>query len=76
MKLGHCKQCPKREVCGLQFNKETQEYEVICRVMRAELRRVENPRRKKRIEVVYESDMPGSSQSKFEGCVWGNVKDE
>ena len=74
MKSGFCERCPKLDHCTLRYNKNKGEMEPSCPKMRAELNRIEKPRRKGRVELVYESDMTGESRIKFENCLWGSVK--
>lgn len=76
MKAGFCKKCPKISACTLEYKPELNEWVVTCKRMRAELWRVENPRRKGRIEVVYEAEMEGLGHCKFINCVWGDSDDK
>ncbi len=45
-------------------------------IVAKELKRLEHPRRKGHIEIVFESEMAGTSHERFENCVWGTRKED
>lgn len=46
-----------------------------CIVAR-QVNRIDNPRRKIRIEIIYEWELGGTSHERYINCVWGTGKDE
>ena len=65
MKANHCKHCPKYHCCVK-----------ICRLVFVELNRVAKPRRKHRIEIIFECEMTGTSLMKWNNCIYGAFDDE
>ena len=45
-------------------------------IVAKEMKRIEKPRRKGRIDLVYEADMGGIGEAKYENCVYGTHKGE
>lgn len=64
-----------KEMCK-KYNNCVDTDRCIVPSVRRGLKRIENPRRKGRIELIYESEMSELSAGKFEGCVWGDGKKE
>ena len=76
MKLNHCDKCPKRHKCTLEYDKDIQEWIVICPLMRAELNRIENgdirnKKNKHRPQLRFEAEMDRIEYIVFKNKVYG-----
>ena len=71
MKANHCDKCPKRHKCSLHYDTRINEWIVICPLMRAELNRVENGRKKNKVELRYEASMERTEYRIYKNKVYG-----
>jgi len=65
MRTGHCNRCPKHHICAIP-----------CRILYAELKRIENGRRKKYIIIVYEHELTGHQLNNWNATVYGAKYEE
>jgi len=68
MKHGHCRDnCHKYDKCSSVSE---------CHYMKADLKRITKPRRRHRIELVFESELTGNGLAKWNNCIYGAFEDE
>ena len=76
MKTDHCLKCPKRDKCALEYDANQGALEVRCKVMRAELNRIEYgdmriKKNKHKPSIRFEAEMDRVEYIIFKNKVYG-----